>query len=63
MDSRGNDRPHVPPAWRDFLRFMATVLTALWIFGGMTFFFLRFSAIFYQANQAAIHQLLERVFG
>jgi hypothetical protein len=61
MAFRGNDPPQVPSAWCDFSRFIGTALAALWIFGGMSFFFLRFSTIFYQANQAAIHQLLERM--
>jgi hypothetical protein len=35
-------------------------VAALWIFGGMFFFFLRFSAVFYHANKAAVDSFLAR---
>ena len=36
-------------------------LAAIWIFGGMFVFFIRFSAKFYQANQPAIDALIARI--
>ncbi len=45
---------------RDFLRFAGNVLAALWIFGGMAFFFIRFSTIFYYANKPAVDALMAR---
>jgi len=39
------------------------VLAAAWIFGGMAFYFIRFSARFYYANRAAIDGLLQRLGG
>ncbi|HEO70426.1 MAG TPA: hypothetical protein ENN80_04125 [Candidatus Hydrogenedentes bacterium] len=38
-------------------------LAVLWVFGGMLFFFVRFSQVFYQSNQDAIHALLGRLRG
>lgn len=43
------------------LRWIGNALAALWIFGGMLFFFMRFSFAFYSANQSAIDRLLERL--
>jgi hypothetical protein len=51
--------PELSPL-RDFLRFAGNVIAGLWIFGGMGFFFLRFSVIFYYANKSAIDPLLSR---
>ena len=39
---------------------VGNLLAAQWIFGGMLFFFIRFTAVFYHANRAAIDQLLSR---
>ena len=43
------------------LRGAGLALAAAWIFGGTLFFFIRFSSIFYRANQSAIDSVLEHV--
>jgi len=35
------------------LRYLFLTIAALWVFGGMLFFFLRFSCRFYYANEQA----------
>jgi len=52
---------HWHPRARGLFRWVGNALAVLWIFGGMTFFFLRFSFVFYRANQSAIDKLLERL--
>ena len=52
---------HWHPRARGVFRCLGNALVGLWLFGGMTFFFLRFSFVFYRANQPAIDKLLERL--
>ncbi|GEM_PF-3218348 len=47
---------------RRFLCRALLVLAALWIFGGMLFFGIRFGAEFYRANQGAIQAFLNGLF-
>ena len=49
-------------ACRAGLRYALIALAAVWIFGGMLFFFLRFSAVFYRANEPAIQHVFDRLF-
>ena len=39
------------------------LLALLWIAGGMLFFFVRFTLVFYRANEAAMARLFERLSG
>ena len=40
---------------------LANAIGAIWILGGMFFFFLRFTFVFYEANAAAIGRLLKHL--
>jgi len=43
------------------LRLFGNAIGALWIAGGMLFFLIRFSSIFYYSNQSALDSLLSRL--
>ena len=47
--------------FRGLLHFIGNTALALWIVGGMLFFFIRFTFIFYRANHAAIHKFVDQV--
>ena len=44
------------------LRYLALVAGALWVFGGMAWFFYAFSSCFYTANEQAIGSVFDRLF-
>lgn len=48
-------------ASRTALRSLLLLAAVVWVFGGMLFFFLRFSFRFYEANQRAIEHALDRL--
>lgn len=48
-------------AMAPFWRVVGNALAAIWIVGGTLFFLVRFTAVFYRANQDAIDRLLERL--
>lgn len=43
------------------LHILGNILGALWIAGGMLFFLIRFSSIFYHSNKSALDSLLNRL--
>ena len=43
------------------MRSLLLLAAVVWVFGGMLFFFLRFSFRFYEANQRAIEHALDRL--
>ncbi len=53
--------PRPGPSIRRILWVAGNTLAALWIMGATAFFLMRFSIVFYRANQAAIDNLLERI--
>ena len=42
-------------------RVAGTLAAAIWIFGGASFFFFHFTVVFYEANKAALHGVLDRL--
>lgn len=49
-------------AMAPFWRVAGNAVAGIWIVGGTVFFFVRFAALFYRANQDAIDRLLDRLF-
>ena len=55
------NRPNGPSAADPLRRRLGQGFAALWIFGAAIYFYIRFTLLFYQSNQAAIHGLIDRL--
>jgi hypothetical protein len=60
-DAAPGREAETPPRIRRIVRILGIAIGALWILGGAVFFLIRFTSVFYQANQTAVNEFLDRM--